>query len=162
MKVLANRHVGILVDDINTMISFYMGLGMVLKGNKSMIEKGQFIENLLDSPGIELETAKLTIENKELPEKYWFVLELMTLNHMYNNFDKNIISKVPFVFCDTKKGVLDIAFTVDDIEAISDYVISNGGDFVGSIVQASVGFPAVHRYVRDPEGNILHIAENLK
>ena len=80
MKVLANRHIGILVQDLDQMINFYTGLGMIMKSYGTMLEKGKFIEDLLNSDGIELETAKLTIENDELPEKYWFVLELMSLN----------------------------------------------------------------------------------
>ena len=57
---------------------------------------------------------------------------------------------------------MDIAFTVDDIVSVSDYVVLNGGGVIGDTVKAAVGFPAMHRYLLDPEGNVLHVAENLK
>ena len=161
MKVLANRHVGIIVHDIENMIDFYTGLGMTMKSYGLMTERGEFIEGLLNSKGIILKTAKLTIKNDELPEKYWFVLELMTLNHNENeNYNKRV-NKVPFSFSNNENGVLDIAFTVDDINSVSDYVISNGGVAIGDVMKATVGFPALHRYLLDPERNVLHVAENL-
>ena len=162
MKVLANRHIGILVHDLDKMINFYTGLGMILKGDGPMLEKGKFIEDLLSSKGIILETAKLTIENDELPEKYWFVLELMTLNHEHNKSYGKSVNKTPFSFSDNENGVLDIAFTVDDINSVSDYVISHGGGLIGDVMKAAVGYPALHRYLLDPEGNVLHIAQNIK
>ena len=162
MKVLANRHIGILVHDLDKMIDFYTGLGMIMKNYGSMLEKGKFIEGLLNSKGIILKTAKLTIENDELPEKYWFVLELMTLNHEHNKSYSKSVNKTPFSFSDNENGVLDIAFTVDDINSVSDYVISHGGGLIGDVMKAAVGYPALHRYLLDPEGNVLHVAENLK
>ena len=162
MKVLANRHVGIIVHDLDKMIDFYSGLGLIMKSYGSMLEKGEFIEGLLNSKGIILKTAKLTIENDELPEKYWFVLELMTLNHEYNKGYSKSVNKAPFSFSDNENGVLDIAFTVDDINSVSEYVISHGGGVIGEVMKAAVGFPALHRYLFDPERNVLHLAENLK
>jgi catechol 2,3-dioxygenase-like lactoylglutathione lyase family enzyme len=161
MKVLANRHIGILVHDFNKMINFYTGLGMILKGDP-MLEEGEFIECLLNSKGMKLQTAKLTIKNDEIPEKYWFVLELMTLNHKYNDSYNKSINETPFSFSDNENGVLDIAFTVDDISSVSNYVVSNGGYVIGDTIKAAIGFPALHRYLVDPEGNVLHVAENLK
>jgi predicted enzyme related to lactoylglutathione lyase len=162
MKVMANRHVGIIVHDLDKMIDFYTGLGMTMKSYGSMLEKGEFIEGLLSSKGIILKTAKLTIENNELPEKYWFVLELMTLNHEHNKDYSKSVNKAPFNFTDNENGVLDIAFTVDDINSVSDYVVSNGGEIIGEVMKAAVGFPALHRYLLDPERNVLHVAENLQ
>ena len=105
---------------------------------------------------------KLTIENDELPEKYWFVLELMTLNHEHNKSYSKSVNKTPFSFSDNENGILDIAFTVDDINSVSDYVISHGGGLIGGVMKAAVGYPALHRYLLDPEGNVLHVAENLE
>ena len=162
MKVLANRHLGILVHDLDKMIDFYTGLGMIMKNDGSMLEKGKFIEGRLSAKGMILKTAKLTIENDELPEKYWFVIELMTLNHEHNKSYSKSVNKTPFSFSDNENGVLDIAFTVDDINSVSDYVISHGGGLIGDVMKAAVGYPDLHRYLLDPEGNVLHVAENLK
>jgi len=66
-----------------------------------------------------------------------------------------------FDFEQRNTGVLDIAFTVDDIEAVLKYIIDSGGDLISEPLQAAAGFPAMHSYARDPEGNILHIAQNI-
>jgi predicted enzyme related to lactoylglutathione lyase len=59
-------------------------------------------------------------------------------------------------------GILDIAFTVDDIASVIDYIVREGGDLIGEPLKSPSGFPAYHCYARDPEGNVLHLAENLK
>ena len=116
------------------MIDFYTGLGMTMKSYGSMLEKGEFIEGLLNSKGIILKTAKLTIENDELPEKYWFSLELMTLNHEHNKSYSKSVNIAPFSFSDNENGVLGIAFTVDDINSVSEYMISHGGGVIGEVM----------------------------
>jgi predicted enzyme related to lactoylglutathione lyase len=65
-----------------------------------------------------------------------------------------------FEFRTRPRGVLDIAFTVDDIEAVCLYILAHGGDIIGQTMNAVAGHPAVHCYTRDPEGNVLHLAEN--
>ena len=160
MKILGHRHTGILTHDLDRMIAFYTGLGFVLK--RRDLEKGHFLENLLNSEGIILETAKLIIENDDVPIKYLYVLELMTLNHDYNVVNDNKMEKKPcFDFKNRATGFLDIAFTVDDINAVCQYVLSQGGDLIGDPLESVGGYPALHCYLRDPEGNVLHIAENL-
>ncbi len=156
MKLLANRHIGILVHDLDSMIDFYIGLGMVLKGYGRMIEQGKFIDTLLNSKGCVLETAKLTIEDDNLPEKYWFVLELILLQN-----NKSSIDTSEFNITRIKKGVLDIAFTVDDINTVSNYIVGKGGKLIGGPIKAHTGYPALHCYLQDIEGNVLHIAQNI-
>ena len=54
------------------------------------------------------------------------------------------------------------AYTVDDFKSVLNYIIDSGGDLISQPMQGAKVFPALHSYTRDPEGNILHIAENLK
>ena len=58
-------------------------------------------------------------------------------------------------------GILDLAFTVDDIKTVSQYIVESGGQILGKIVQCIVGYPAFHCYAKDPEGNVLHLAQNI-
>ena len=60
MKILEHRHTGLLVDDLDRMIEFYVGLGLVLKQRD--LESGHFIDGLLNTESIVLETAKLILE----------------------------------------------------------------------------------------------------
>ena len=159
MKVVSNRHVGIIVNDLDKMIDFYQGLGMSLKSYGRMIESGDFIDNITGSKDCILQTAKLTIQDNALPEKYWFVLELILVQT--SKYTKNIKTKFEFDVNKCCYGVLDIAFTVDDIHAVIEYIIDKGGSLIGGPASPPIGHPSLHSYLYDIEGNVLHIAQNI-
>lgn len=159
MRILEHRHTGLIVDDLDRMIDFYVGLGLVLK--RRDLESGPFIEGLLNAESIILETAKLILEADGLYAHQVFCLELIMPNVSLEPSEVDSPrSTEDFEFRTRARGVLDIAFTVDDIEAVSQYILVHGGDIIGHTMKAATGHPAVHCYARDPEGNVLHIAEN--
>ena len=160
MKVLANRHVGIIVHNFDRMLDFYIGLGLELRCRD--IEKGQFVERLLNADNIILETAKLILQDESVPIQHRFNLELMKVKNIDSLSKEKQISIGDFDFKQRKVGILDIAFTVDDIHLIIKYITDKGGDLISEPKQSTAGFPALHSYARDPEGNVLHIAQNLK
>lgn len=157
MKILGHRHTGILTKDLDKMIGFYLGLGFILKSRD--LESGAFVENLVDAEGIVLDTAKLIIKDDDIPIKNQYVLELMSINNAVNSRKMKEIQQ--FDFYSRANGVLDIAYTVDDINAVCQYVLDKGGDLISKPQKSVGGYPAWHCYLRDPEGNVLHIAENL-
>lgn len=157
MKILGHRHTGIIVNDFEAMLNFYVGMGLVLR--RRDIEQGPMIDCLLGTKDILLETAKLVLEDERNPIGYSFQLELMKIKNTNTAFESH--SQVAFDFVKRPPGVLDIAFTVDDIIAIRDFITLNGGDLVGEPLRLIGGFPALHCYARDPEGNVLHLAQNL-
>ena len=160
MKILGHRHTGTIVDDFEKMLEFYIGLGLTLR--RRDIEKGPFIDELLGTENIVLETAKLILENEELPIQHKFSLELMKIINDDVDQCANISKESgQFSFLDQTIGVLDIAFTVDDIGTVIEYVIDQGGELIGKPLESPSGFRAYHCYVRDPEGNVLHLAQNL-
>ena len=159
MKVLANRHVGLIVQNFDRMLDFYIGLGLELR--RRDIEKGHFVERLLNADNVILETAKLILRDESVPIQYRFNLELMKIVNI-ESVSKEKPTKIgDFDFKQRSIGVLDIAFTVDDIHSIVKYITANGGDLISEPIQSTAGFPALHSYARDPEGNVLHIAQNL-
>ena len=83
--------------------------------------------------------------NQEQAEKNVYVKNFIFICGRYKGVDQRVIDKY-----------------VTHEYSIGDYVVSNGGDLIGDTVKAAVGFPALHRYLLDPEGNVLHVAENLK
>jgi len=50
MKVLANRHVGIIVHNFDKMLDFYIGLGFDLR--RRDLEEGLFVQKLLNADSI--------------------------------------------------------------------------------------------------------------
>ena len=157
MKILGHRHTGIIVNDFDAMLKFYLGLGLVLR--RRDLEQGPLVDCLLGTKNILLETAKLVLEDQCNPVGYTFQLELMKIKNTNNAFENH--NRIIFDFAKKPPGVLDIAFTVDDINAILDFIILNGGDLVGGPLRLAGGFPALHCYERYPEGNVLHLAQNL-
>lgn len=159
MKILGHRHTGIIVNDFDKMLEFYLGLGLVLRRHD--FEEGPFIDGLLGTDNIMLETAKLMLDDEDIPIKYRFQLELMKIKNK-NVKTKGILgNSAKFDFLGKPMGILDIAFTVDDIDSVLRFIVKNGGNVIGEPLEAVGGFPALHCYARDPEGNVLHIAENL-
>ena len=159
MRILGHRHTGIIVNDFDMMLDFYIGLGFVLRRRDR--ESGEFVNHLLNSIDFVYDTAKLVLPDKKVPIQYRFNLELMKLvNNKEYKIDNSIFNE--FNFSRRRIGILDLAFTVDDIISVLEYVIDSGGDIISKPMQGSEGFPALHSYARDPEGNVLHIAQNLK
>jgi catechol 2,3-dioxygenase-like lactoylglutathione lyase family enzyme len=159
MKILGHRHTGIIVNDFDKMLDFYVGLGLVLRRHD--FEEGPFIDGLLGTDNILLETAKLILEDEGVPVKYRFQLELMKIKNKYVETKEIFEHSAKFNFFCRPIGILDIAFTVDDIDSVLRFIVKHGGNLIGEPLEAVAGFPALHCYARDPEGNVLHIAENL-
>jgi len=158
MRIIGHRHTGIIVNDIDRMLDFYIGLGFVLR--RRDLESGEFVNHLLSSKDRTFHTAKLRLPDDRVPIPCQFNLELMKLA---DNQEDSLADFVfdSFDFEQRNIGVLDIAFTVDDIEAVLKYILDSGGDLISKPLQATAGFPALHSYARDPEGNVLHIAQNI-
>lgn len=157
MKIIGHRHTGMIVRDFDGMLSFYIGMGLCLR--RRDLEQGPLIDALLGTKDIQLETAKLVISDESNPTGYSFQLELMRIINSSNIYERS--ARVMFDFTKQPLGVLDLAFTVDDIVAIRNFIILNGGDMIGEPLRLIGGFPALHCYARDPEGNVLHLAQNL-
>ena len=157
MKIIGHRHTGIIVNDFEGMLNFYVGMGLVLR--RRDLEQGPLIDGLIGTKGILIETAKLVLEDKDNPIGYSFQLELMKIKNTSIVYKEN--DQAVFDFTKRSLGVLDLAFTVDDIISIRNFIVSNGGDLIGEPLKLIGGFPALHCYARDPEGNVLHLAQNL-
>ena len=153
MKIIGHRHTGIIVNDFEIMLDYYLGLGFELRVRD--IEQGNFINKLLGTDDIILETGKLILNNRDLEYKYRFQLEVMFIK---NEIKKNEIKLFDFI---KSFGVLDLAFTIDKINEVIEYIISKNGKVLSEPIKATQGFPALHMYASDPEGNVLHLAQNL-
>ena len=158
MRIIGHRHTGIIVNDIDRMLDFYIGLGFVLR--RRDLESGEFVNHLLSSKDLTIHTAKLILPDDRVPIPCQFNLELMKLaDNQEDNLGDFVFDS--FDFEQRNTGVLDIAFTVDDIEAVLKYKLDSGGELISKPLQAIAGFPTLHSYARDTEGNVLHIAQNI-
>ncbi len=158
MKVLAHRHIGVVVQNFDRMLEFYIGLGFDLR--RRDVEEGAFIDGLLGVEKVVLENAKIVLRTADTPDHQCFQIELMNAKDPAKD-EGACDPKETFDFMKLPPGVLDLAFTVDDIKSVLEYIVDCGGDVINKPMQSIEGFPALHCYARDPEGNVLHIAENL-
>ena len=76
-------------------------------------------------------------------------LEIFSYSHM--------IEKLPPAA--NRLGLGHLAFSVDDVSAVLELVIANGGQALGEVVQKEISGVGTIRfvYVCDPEGNIIEI-----
>ena len=142
------------------MIKFYEGLGFTLR--RRDMEKGEFVNHLLGTDSMALETAKMILNDESIPYKNRFQLELMEVKNQTIDSDDNTNLVKEFDFIARGIGHVDNAFTVDDISQVLKYIVENGGALVNKPLKSTGGFPAIHCYATDPEGNVLHLAQNLK
>jgi len=161
MKVLALRHIGIIVDNLDLMIQFYIGLGFQSRSRE--LEANSFVRDLTKLDLLGFETTKMYLDQKSrdnLEVNLPFVLEL--LKPIYYN-ENSHIQKIVGGGTHLNFGMHDISLTVDDIEHVLEYVRLNNGCILSGPLKpvSQYAFPSLHSYCLDPEGNILHIAQNL-
>ena len=144
--VLNTRHTGFVVNNLNKFISFYEGLG--LKVISRMIEKGDYIDNLVSLKNVKLEWAKLALPDNS-------VIELLKYHS-----HPTLINKPNYHQNANRIGCSHIAFTVSNIQQTIDYICSKGG-FIKNKYQISPDGNVKVAYCYDIEGNILEIVEKL-
>ena len=138
------RHTGLVVRDLERSVSFYQALG--LKVWKREIETGSFIETVVGIPNVKLEWAKLRAPDGSL-------LELL-------QYHSHPLSQPVVPAASNHLGCSHIAFTVDDLSAISALIGHLGGSMVNPPVAAPDGRVRV-AYCHDPDGILMELVEEL-
>ena len=117
-------------------------------------ESGSFISHLLALIDCELLTCKLKLPDGSRIELIEFVnpsLEIQASNQRNNT-----------VF----NGIHHLAFTVSDIDSFVSLTLKLGGFLISSPMNvpkehSSNAVSALHCYVSDPFGNIIHLAQDM-
>ena len=151
--IINQRHLAIHVSNLEKGIEFYTALGGVFSSKD--LEKGEFIESMMNKPGVILKTCKILfrdgsrIELIEFLSKFHVSAKQIDFSRIYN------------------LGYHHVAFTVDNLEAAIETVIELGGERIGKTMLAGKNhsihaIKANHVYMLDPFGNLLHLAQDLK
>jgi catechol 2,3-dioxygenase-like lactoylglutathione lyase family enzyme len=136
------RHVGIVVNNLDTMLFFYSEvLGMEIISNE--IEEGLFLNKILGYDNIIGRIIKLGKDKKT-------IVELLDFNKKEDNHNKTLI----------KNGFSHFAITVSDVNELYKKLIQNNF-FVVSEPQISVNKKFKVCFCRDPEENFVEIVEIL-
>jgi len=138
------RHVGIVVQDLEKAIDFWIKLiGFKLHVDEKEISP--YIDELLGMANPGLRTVKLIDENR-------FIIELLEFTNYpgKDNWEGSLAST----------GLTHIALTVDNLEILKATLTQNDYEFVSNTLNSPNGFVNVV-FVRGPEGLMLELVEEL-
>ena len=142
--ILNTRHTGLVVQDLDREIQFYVKLGLIVSERRT--ESGKYIEKLVGVDGAIIEWAKLRDPNGGMVE----------LIEYKNGRNGNQPKQGPV----NQVGSAHIAYSVRDIEEACRIVRGSGGSVVNTPQQSPDGKVKVV-YCRDPEGILIELVEVL-
>jgi catechol 2,3-dioxygenase-like lactoylglutathione lyase family enzyme len=145
MAIQRMDHVGVVVDDLEAAIAFFVELGMELEG-KAPIE-GRWMDRVVGLDGVRVDVAMM-----RTPDGHGR-LELTKFR------TPAAVSAEPKNAPVNTLGLRRIMFAVDDIDATVAGLRAHGGELVGEVAQYQDSYRLC--YVRGPEGIIVALAEHL-
>jgi catechol 2,3-dioxygenase-like lactoylglutathione lyase family enzyme len=144
MTIQRMDHVGIVVDDIQAAIAFFLELGLELQGEASV--QGGWVDRVIGLEGVSAQIAMM-----ETPDGHGRV-ELAKFHAPSGpDGDRQAPSNTP--------GIRHLSFLVDDIDAVLAGLRAHDGELVGEVER----YRDIYRlcYVRGPEGIIVELAEQI-
>jgi catechol 2,3-dioxygenase-like lactoylglutathione lyase family enzyme len=145
MTILRMANVGIVVDDLETAIAFFVELGLELEGETTV--EGRSVDRIVGLDGVRSDIAMLRTPDGHSR------LELSKFR------TPTAISAGPSNAPVNTLGIRRIMFAVDDIEDVIARLLTRGAELVGEVVQYENQYRLC--YVRGPEGIIVALAEPL-
>jgi catechol 2,3-dioxygenase-like lactoylglutathione lyase family enzyme len=145
MTIQRMDHVGVVVDDLEAAISFFVELGMELEG-KAPIE-GPSVDRVNGLDGVRVDIAMM-----RTPDGHGR-LELTKFH------TPTAVSAEPANAPGNTLGLRTIMFAVDDIDATVAGLRARGAELVGEVAQYQDSYRLC--YVRGPAGIIVALAEQL-
>ncbi|MBS2554715.1 VOC family protein [Catenulispora sp. NL8] len=146
MTIQRMDNVGIVVEDLDAAVAFFIELGMELQGSRMQIEE-DWAAKVVGLEGMHSEIAMMAIPGA--PGR----LEL-TKYHT-----PEPVTPTPAVPPANTMGVHRVMFAVDDIEDTLARLRPHGGELIGEVSRFEDSFLLC--YLRGPSGIIIGLAEQL-
>jgi catechol 2,3-dioxygenase-like lactoylglutathione lyase family enzyme len=139
-------HVGVVVDDLEAAISFFVELDMELDGGTTPIE-GDWVDRVVG-----LDEVRVEIAFVRTPDGYG----RLELTKFHNPTATTAEPNAPA----NTFGLRRIMFAVDDIDDVIARMRAHGAELVGEVAQ----YEDLYRlcYLRGPDGIIVALAEQLR
>jgi len=139
-------HVGVVVDDLEAAIAFFVELGMELDGGTTPVE-GDWVDRVVG-----LDEVRVEIAFVRTPDGYG----RLELTKFHNPTATTAEPNAPA----NTFGLRRIMFAVDDIDDVVARMRAHGAELVGEVAQ----YEDLYRlcYLRGPEGIIVALAEQLR
>ncbi len=145
MTIQRMDHVGVVVDDLQAAIAFFVELGMELEGEAPI--EGPWVDRVNGLDGVRVDIAMMRV-----PDGHGR-LELTKFH------SPTAVSAEPENALGNTLGLRSVMFTVDDIDATVAGLRARGAELVGEVAQYEDSYRLC--YVRGPEGIIVGLAEQL-
>ena len=145
MTIQRMDNVGIVVDDLEAAIAFFVELGMELEG-KALIE-GPWAACLVG-----LDDQSVDIAMMRTPDGHGRI-------ELAKYHTPEAIAGVPRDAPANTLGIRRIMFAVDDIDEVIARLRAHGAELVGDVVQYEDAYRLC--YLRGPEGIVVALAEEL-
>jgi catechol 2,3-dioxygenase-like lactoylglutathione lyase family enzyme len=144
MAVQRMDHAGVVVDDLEAAIAFFLELGLELAGEATV--EGRWLDRVVGLDDVRVDIAVMrTPDSHGKLELTKFQMPPATTTEP--NAPANTL------------GLRSIMFAVDDIEDVAARLRAHGAELVGELDQ----YEEIYRlcYVRGPDGIIVALAEQL-
>jgi catechol 2,3-dioxygenase-like lactoylglutathione lyase family enzyme len=138
-------HVGITVADLDSVLEFFLALGLEVAGSRMFVE-GEFLDTVIGIPDSRTEIVMLR------PPDGGTCLEL-------SSFDRPDHRPGSPTAMANELGLRNVAFEVDDVQAAVDRLAADGYGLVGGVGEFEQSWRMA--YVRGPEGLIVSLAERM-
>ncbi len=138
-------HVGVVVDDLEAAIAFFVELGMELEGEAPV--EGRWVDRV-----VRLDDVRVDIAMMRTPDGH-SKLELTRFR------TPAAVSAQPENAPANTLGIRSIMFAVDDIEDVLARLRPHGAELVGEVARYEDSYLLC--YVRGPAGIIVALAEEL-
>ena len=145
MTIQRMDHVGVVVDDLEAAVAFFVDLGMELEGRAPI--EGHWVDRVVGLDGVRVDVAML-----RTPDGHGR-LELTKFH------TPRAVGAEPQDAPGNTLGLRSIMFAVDDIDVVVAGLRARGAELVGEVVQYQDSYRLC--YVRGPEGIIVALAEQL-
>ncbi len=144
MTIKRMDNVGIVVEDMDTVVAFFTELGLALEGRATV--GGEWAEGVTGLQGMRCEIAMMiTPDGLSRLELSRFVEPSMASDHR----------RAPV----NALGYLRVMFTVEDLDQTLARLYPLGAELVGKVVQ----YENIYRlcYIRGPEGILIGLAQEI-
>ena len=138
-------NVGIVVEDLDAAIAFFVELGLELEGETTV--EGRSVDRIVGLEGVRSDVAML-----RTPDGH----SRLELSRFHS---PTAVSREPKNAPVNTLGMGRIMFAVDDIEDVVGRLQTHGAELVGDVVQYKDQYLLC--YVRGPEGILVALAEQL-
>ena len=137
-------HVGVTVEDLDAAVEFFVGLGLELEGQT--VVEGEFLDTVCGIPDSKTEVAMMR------PPGGGTRLELATfLRPDHTPGSPNAMAN--------EVGIRNVAFEVEDIEAVVGLAAEHGYGLVGGIGEYEGTWKMA--YVRGPDGIVVSVSQRI-